>query len=63
MVVHTEVCKTLSESLINEVCPSATPSFKNKNRMLTICMPGSSLIHIATSSVNNSRQCYYINEY
>jgi hypothetical protein len=35
---------------------SVTPGFKNKTECITICMPGSSSIHIVTSSVNNQQQ-------
>jgi hypothetical protein len=33
-----------------------TPGFKNKTECIAICMPGSSSIHIVTSSVNNQQQ-------
>jgi hypothetical protein len=32
------------------------PIFKDKTECITICMPGSSSIHIVTSSVNNQQQ-------
>jgi hypothetical protein len=34
---------------------SVTPDFKDKTECITICMPGSSSIHIVTSSVNNQQ--------
>jgi hypothetical protein len=35
---------------------SITPGFKDKIKCITICMSGSSSIHIVTSSVNNQQQ-------
>jgi hypothetical protein len=35
---------------------TVTPGFKDKTECITICMPGSSSIHIVTSSVNNQQQ-------
>jgi hypothetical protein len=32
------------------------PVLKDKTECITICMPGSSSIHIVTSSVNNQQQ-------
>jgi hypothetical protein len=33
-----------------------TPDFNNKTECITICMPGSSSIHVVTSSVNNQQK-------
>ena len=43
----------LNPNLVGDVRPVAvktvTPGFKNKTECITICMPGSSFIHIETS--------------
>jgi hypothetical protein len=35
---------------------STTLDFKDKTECITICIPGSSSIHLVTSSVNNQQQ-------
>jgi hypothetical protein len=36
--------------------PVSHPVYKDKTECITICMPGSSSIHIVTSSVKNQQQ-------